>query len=104
MDVQYTCHVRTRGVNCTMDQEACSVHRVRARRCFLTRLIDLHEIRCGHFVEEEAVGVNEEAVRGRSRKLRGSMCEDEVVPTEMPHEAVTRGQVDAQRALRLAPL
>src|SRR5919106_6082113 len=90
--------VFARHMDRAVDDEAGLVGRIFLWPYGLSILVHFDETRSGHFVEAQAVRVDEEMVL-RSGHARADVGVDELRPAELVGDAVGGGELHPQRAL-----
>ena len=88
-------------VNGRMDRESSGVRDERGRIDRIAFHVDLHQRRCGHFLEHQLVRIEQE-VMIRSWDTRREVREDQVVPTVIGNHAIGGSEILANRPFLLA--
>ena len=76
-----------------MNGEASGVDAVGAFGELVAVEINLHQTRCGDFVEHQAIGVDQKMML-RPRDPRRNVSVDQIVPAVMRDQAIACGEID----------
>src|SRR5262245_49491524 len=94
MGVDDAIDVVASAVDCAVNDEPGLVHGSVRLLDEIAIEIDLDEVRGRHLLEQQAETVEQE-MTGLARNARRNVGVDQIGPTEMLHQAVARGEIDA---------